>query len=104
MGEVKEDPHEGARIGDILTVEVGDVLEVVENFLVDVDIFGDCWLEGLEFFLTVLLVVLPLTRNWGWMSIGLARAREDAIFLSKLSSASSSEEVFTRGIRPHSRA
>ena len=42
IGEVKEDPHEGASIGDILTVEVGDGLEVVENFLVEVDILGDC--------------------------------------------------------------
>ena len=104
MGELKEEPPEGAKIGDILTVEVGDGLEVVEHFLVDVDIFGDCWLDGLEFFLTVLLVVLPLTRNCGWMSMGLAKARDDAIFLSKLSSASSSEDVFTRGMRPDSRA
>ena len=103
-GELKEEPPEGAKIGDIFTVDVGEGLEVLENFLVDVDIFGECWLDGLEFFLTVLLVVLPLTRNCGCMSMGLARAREDAIFLSKLSSASSSEDVFTRGMRPDSRA
>jgi len=38
------------------------------------------------------------------MSIGLARARDEAIFLSKLSSASSSDEVFTSGMRPDSLA
>ena len=41
MGELKEDPSEGASMGDILVVEVGDGLEAVENFLVDVDIVGD---------------------------------------------------------------
>lgn len=38
------------------------------------------------------------------MSKGLASARDDAIFLSKLSSASSSDDVLTKGIRPDSRA
>ena len=41
MGEVKEDPSEGASMGDILSVEDGDVLDVAENFLVDVDIVGE---------------------------------------------------------------
>lgn len=41
MGELKEDPSEGASMGDILVVEVGDGLEAVENFLVDVDIVGE---------------------------------------------------------------
>ena len=51
-------------------------------------------------FLTELITMLPRTKNCGWMSMGLARAREEAIFLSKLSSASSSEDVLTKGILP----
>jgi len=59
--------------------------------------------------LVVERAMLPRTRNWAWISRGLATSRLAAIRRSKLSSsssmsskssASSSEEVFTRGIRP----
>ena len=86
-------------VGYILMVEGG----VLETFLL-AEMFGEGFCELLELFLIVLLVVPPLTRKSVLISRGLARAREDAILLSKLSSASSSDDVFTRGIRPDSRA
>lgn len=61
IGEFKEEPTEEDRTGYILTVDDGFGLVLFENFLVDVD--GEEWLEGLEVFLTVLLVLLPRTRN-----------------------------------------
>ena len=86
-------------VGYILMVEGG----VLEIFLL-AEMFGEGFCELLELFLIVLLVLLPLTRKSLLISRGLAKAREDAILLSKLSSASSSDDVFTRGIRPDSRA
>ena len=68
-----------------------EILLDVETLLVG-DVFG--------VLLTELLTILPLTRNFGWISKGLAKAREEAIFLSKLSSASSSDDVLTSGILP----
>ena len=68
-----------------------EILLDVETLLVG-DVFG--------VLLTELLAILPLTRNFGWISKGLAKAREEAIFLSKLSSASSSDDVLTSGILP----
>ena len=107
LDELKEDPAEGASMGDILIMDaVGDLeLEVMEYLLVDVEILlaVETLLVGEVFgvvLLTELLTMLPRTKNCGWMSIGLARAREEAIFLSKLSSASSSEDVLTKGILP----
>ena len=100
-GELNEDPAEGANIGDILIIDAGGDLEYR---LVDVEILLDVetLLVGDVFgvLLTELLTILPLTRNFGWISKGLAKAREEAIFLSKLSSASSSDDVLTSGILP----
>lgn len=63
IGEFKEEPPEEGRTGYILTVDDGFGLVLFENFLVDLGIVGEEWLDGFEVFLTVLLVLLPRTRN-----------------------------------------
>ena len=69
--------------------EAGVGCEVLEELFINTDGKGERCVKLSEFFLTEFLVLPPLTKGWGCLSGGP-------------DSTSSSEDVFTRGIRPES--